>query len=388
MDMNITNMAAAAGPVPSAPAQEKNTSAASAGKKPSTDVVDLSDFGLGTVTRYNNDSPLAAQILGYGKVSVERNDSTQYRYGNMTQHFSVHCDWTYVDLVNHTITRTVSHGEGINYSDEASGTRVSAFAGVTASVTFSAERYFTGQLDDVAGALTASRETLAQTLKNTLSGSELEQGLSKLEDIYSKSRTQAEDSFADMLALYADRDSKSEIIDKARRSVRSLFEAYEAHYRSLSAKMKFDAEGDLLEMTKQLRQLGAAARFEHRADDGLFSLRELDFAAVSVSAFRAVVNAAVQGGGGSEARQALSVSFTAMRIEAMASRCASTSGRGDLSPLETGLAAASSVSASSSSSAGAEGSAKARVACQGSRRASDMRSGRSGSRLRRTSFRR
>lgn len=321
MDINMTNMAAATGPVPSAPAQEKNTSAPSdAVKGPSTDVLDLSDFGLGTVTRYNNDSPLAAQILGYGKVSVERNDSTQYRYGNMTQHFSVHCDWTYVDLVNHTITRTVSYGEGINYSDEATGTRVSAFAGVTASVTFSAERYFTGQLDDVADTLTASREIMARQLENTLTGSDLEQGLIKLEDIYSKSRAQAEDSFADMLAQFADRDSKSEIIDKARRSVRSLFDAYEAHYRSLSVGMKFDAEADLFEMTAQLRRLSAAARFEHRAGDGLFSLRELDFAAVSVSAFRATVSAAAYGGGGSEARQALSVSFTAMRIEAMASR--------------------------------------------------------------------
>ncbi|MCM1150191.1 MAG: hypothetical protein NC319_08955, partial [Butyricicoccus sp.] len=275
-------------------AQEKNTSASAASKTPSKDVLDLSGTGLGTVTRCSNDSPLAAQILGYGKVSVERNDSTQYRYGNMTQHFSVHCDWTYVDLVNHTITRTVSHGEGINYSDEASGTRVSAFAGVTASVTFSAERYFTGQLDDVAGALTASREIMARQLENTLNGSELDQGLIKLEDIYSKSRAQAEDSFADMLALYADRDSKSEIIDKARRSVRSLFDAYEAHYRSISAGMKFDAEADLLGMAKQLRQLGAAARFEHLAEDGLFSLREMDFAAASVSAFRAAVSAAAQ----------------------------------------------------------------------------------------------
>lgn len=316
-DMSI-NSALGTSALPAA-AQEKNTSASSASKTPSTDVLDLSDFGLGTVTRCNNDSPLAAQILGCGKVSVERNNSTQYRYGNMKQHFSVHCDWTYVDLVNHTITRTVSHGEGINYQDEATGTRVSAFAGVTASVTFSAERYFTGQLDGVAGAITASRETLAQTLKNTLSGSELEQGLIKLEDIYSKSRAQAEDSFADMLAQFTDRDSKSEIIDKARRSVRSLFDAYEAHYRALSARMKFDAEADLFEMTEQLRRLGAAARFEPLAEDGLFSLRELDFAAVSVSAFRASVSAAAHGGGG-EARQALSVSFTAMKIEAMYSR--------------------------------------------------------------------
>ena len=316
MDITITNMAAASAPVPSVPTLK---SASGLAKSPSKDVLDLSDMGLGTITRYNNDSPLAAQILGYGKVSVERNNSTQYRYGNMSQHYSVHCESTYVDLVNHTITHTVSHGEGFNYQDEATNTRVSAFAGVTASVTFSAERYFTGQLDDVAGALTASREIMARQLENTLTGSDLEQGLIKLEDIYSKSRAQAEDSFADMLAQFADRDSKSEIIDKARRSVRSLFDAYEAHYHSLSAKMKFDAESDLFGMTAQLRRLSAAARFEHRAEDGLFSLRELDFAAVSVSAFRASISAAAHGGG-SEARQALSVSFTAMKIEAMASR--------------------------------------------------------------------
>lgn len=321
MDMNITNMPAAMSPVPSAPAQEKNTAASSgAAKTPSKDVVDLTDIGLCKIVSYNNDSPLGARLLGYGTVSVNRSDSTQYRYGNMKQHFSVHCDWTYVDLVNHTITRTVSHGEGINYSDEASGTRVSAFAGVTASVTFSAERYFTGQLDDVADTLTASREIMAQQLKNTLSGSDLEQRLIKLEDIYSKSREQAEDSFADMLAQLADRDSKSELIDKARRSVRSLFTAYEARYRSLSAGIKFDGEADLYELTAQLRRLSASARFEHRAEKGLYSLRELDFAAVSVSAFRAMVSAAAQGGGGSEARQAMSVSFTAMRIEAMSSR--------------------------------------------------------------------
>lgn len=321
MDMNINSSVPATGPVPSAPAQEKTTPASSGTLGvTSTDVLDLSDFGLGKIVSYNNGSPLASQFLGYGKASVERSDSTQYRYGNMSQHFSVHCDWTYVDLVNHTITRTVSHGEGINYSDEATNTRVSAFAGVTASVTFSAERYFTGQLDGVADALTASRETLAQTLKNTLTGSELEQGLSKLEDIYSKSRAQAENSFADMLAMYADRDSRSEIIDKSRRSVRSLFDAYEAHYRALADGMKFDAEGDLLEMTDRLRRLGAASCLEHRAGDGLFSALELDFAAASVSALRAVINAAARGGGGSEARQALSVSFTAMRVEAMYSR--------------------------------------------------------------------
>lgn len=321
MDMNVNNAGAAMSPVPSAPAQEKNTPASSdAAKVPSTDVLDLSDIGLGKIISYNNDSPLASQILGYGSVSVNRNDSTQYRYGNMTQSFTVQCDWTYVDLVNHTITRTVSYGEGFNYSDEASGTRVSAFAGVTASVTFSAEQYFKGQLDDVAGTLTASRETMAQQLKNTLNGSDLEQGLIKLEDIYSKSREQAENSFADMLAQFADRDSKSELIDKVRKSVHSLFTAYEAHYRSLSAGMKFDRDADLYELTAQLRRLSAAARFEHKAEKGLYSLRELDFAAVSVSAFRGMVSAAAQGGGGSEARQAMSVSFTAMKIEAMYSR--------------------------------------------------------------------
>ena len=319
-DMNVNHAIPAMTPAPSAPAREKGSSSHAAATGPSTDVLDLSDIGLGKITRYGNDSPLASQILGYGSAKVERTDGTQYCFGNMTQRFTVHCDWTYVDLVNHTITRTVSHGAGLNYSDSESGTRVSAFAGVTASVTFSAERYFSGQLDDVADTLTASREIMAQQLKNTLHGSDLEQGLLKLEDIYSKSREQAENSFADMLAQFADRDSKSEIIDKARQSVHSLFTTYEARYRSLYAGAKLNVGDDLYTLTAQLRRLSAAVGFEHRTEKGLYSLRELDFAAVSVSAWRGMVSAAAQGGGGREARQAIGVSFTAMKLEFMSSR--------------------------------------------------------------------
>ena len=294
-DMNVNHAIPAMTPAPSAPAREKGSSSRSAATGPSTDVLDLSDIGLGKITRYGNDSPLAAQILGYGSAKVERTDGTQYCFGNMTQRFTVHCDWTYVDLVNHTITRTVSHGVGLNYSDSESGTHLSAFAGVTASVTFSAERYFSGQLDDVADTLTASREIMAQQLQNTLHGRDLEQGLLKLEDIYSKSREQAENSFADMLAQFADRDSKSEIIDKARQSVHSLFTTYEARYRSLYVGAKLNVGDDLYTLTAQLRRLSAAAGFEHRPEKGLYSLRELDFAAVSVSAWRGMVSAAAHG---------------------------------------------------------------------------------------------
>ena len=198
-DMSVNHAVPAAAQMPSVSAQGISSSSSAPASRPSADVLDLSDIGLGKITRYGNDSPLSSQILGYGGAKVERTDNTQHCFGNMTQHYTVHCDWTYVDLVNHTITRTVSHGEGINYSDSASGTRVSAFAGVTASVTFSAERYFSGQLDDVAGALTASREVMTQQLKNTLHGSELEDGLKKFEDIYSQSRERAASSFAHAL---------------------------------------------------------------------------------------------------------------------------------------------------------------------------------------------
>lgn len=319
--MNV-NRVPAAGPVPAAPAREKSAPAAAG--KPSSDVLDLSDIGLGKITRCGNDSPLASQILGYGSVSAERTDSEQYRFGNMTQRFTVHCDWTYVDLVNHTITRTVSHGEGLNWSDSESGTRVSAFAGVTASVTFSAERYFSGQLDDVSGALAASHEVMARQLENTLHGGELKEGLSRLEDIYARSRERAEDSFADMLVQFADRDSKREITAAVKESVRALFTGYEARCRALYDEAKLGGETNLYTAAAQLRRLVSASGAV--GGKGLFSLRELDFAAVSVSAWRGIVSAAAQGGGGSEARQALSVSFTAMKAEAMYSR--SLIGRG------------------------------------------------------------
>lgn len=76
-----------------------------------------------------------SRISAGASIKIERTSGTDYCFGNMDQSYTVDRDWTYVDLVNHTVTRTVAKGVGVNRSDSQSGTRVSAFAGVTASIT-------------------------------------------------------------------------------------------------------------------------------------------------------------------------------------------------------------------------------------------------------------
>jgi len=66
-------------------------------------------------------------------------------------------------------------------------------------------------------------------------------------------------------------------------------------------------------LTSSLLQLGKGV--DMPTEEGRYSLMELQFAAMSVTAWQSSIDRAAQGGGGSEVRQAISFSMMAMKIE-------------------------------------------------------------------------
>ena len=104
--------------------------------------------------------------------------------------------------------------------------------------------------------------------------------------------------------------------------MQGLFAAYEAKYRALTTSLgtKEWMQADLYEASISLKQLGASVELKEAEGPGLYTQRELEFAAVSLSAYQSAINAATLGGGGSEARQALRMSMVSMKVDTMAYR--------------------------------------------------------------------
>jgi len=136
------------------------------------------------------------------------------------------------------------------------------------------------------------------------------------------------DAFADLVGGFLDENGAIGQGETIGMSVQSLYASYQSKYQSIS-----DSNGDPTGtigtkdawlsnhfgyLTSSLLQLGKGMEVPTR--EGLYSLQELQFAAMSVTAWHSSISKAEDGTGGSEVRQALTVSMISMKIEVASAR--------------------------------------------------------------------
>ena len=121
-----------------------------------------------------------------------------------------------------------------------------------------------------------------------------------------------------MLGRFLDQGSQQS--KKIYDSVQGLFAAFEAQYHALATETKSWMQADLYAASMDLKELGASVELEEDQGTGLYTHRELDFAAMSIATYQSAINAATLGGGGSEARLALRMGMVSMKVETMAYR--------------------------------------------------------------------
>lgn len=286
------------------------------------DMLEFSAQGLSSLSNPADLSkPLGSQVLGIGSVTARQPGSAAWNGGNTVTHFTTEYEFSYFDLVNGTITKTVSSGEGVFSSDGTRGAASSAYSGHTICVTFDAASYRTGDLQKTLDSMAVSYEAKYISLESSYVEKALDDQRSQWKGLYEAGKKEAADSFAHMLGRFLGQESQDAQGKKIYDSVQGLFASYEAMYHSLTAAhgTKDWMQADLYEASISLKQLGFEVKPEE-GGEGLYTREELEFAAGSISAYQSAINAASLGGGGSEARLALRVSMVSMKVETMMAR--------------------------------------------------------------------
>lgn len=287
------------------------------------DMLEFSSHGLSSLSDPASLSkPLGAQILGFGSVTARQSASTMGSGGSTVTHFTTEYEFSYFDLVNGTITKTVSSGVGGFASDGTNTATSSVYQGHTTCVTFDVASYRTGDLEKTLDSMSVAYEAKYVGLGSSYAENDLDSQRAQWRALYGAGKEAAAHSFAKMLGRFLSQESQSTQGKKVYRSVQGLFAAYEAKYRALTTSLgtKEWMQADLYEASISLKQLGASVELKEAEGPGLYTQRELEFAAVSLSAYQSAINAATLGGGGSEARQALRMSMVSMKVETMAYR--------------------------------------------------------------------
>lgn len=157
---------------------------------------------------------------------------------------------TVIDFAHGTVSRNV--GETVPFAPQNEGAFWRDDAMVR--ITFSASSYQSGQLEEVIREMAADHRERENALRAYFSGEELEQTLAELDELYCEGQDAAASSFANMVDCFWERRGQGglEQREKVRGSVETLFAAF--------------------------RDGGA------QEQEGFLSLRELDFAAVSIAA--------------------------------------------------------------------------------------------------------
>lgn len=305
-DMTIHAVTGAPSPVHTqVQRQEAASSQAPASR---SDVIDLSK----PPTQEQVERLRSAGILGYGSISAKKSVATaESADGSRVTHFTVDYSFEYFDLVNETVVKHSSSGAGVFTSDGSAA----AFQGVTTQTTFDASRYWSGQLGETADRMVASRQAKVSWLEVNFTGKELDSRLSRLDEVYQAAKEEAANSFTQMLGRFLKQNDQGRWENNVRASVLAVFSSYEARYRSVA--VNNDQSGwmgaSLREATVRLQHLSLSVKGQE--EKGPFSLGELDFAAVSVSAFQSSISAAQKGD-----HQALSFTAAAMKVEAVFAR--------------------------------------------------------------------
>lgn len=175
-----------------------------------------------------------------------------------------------------TVTKTVSGGVNFLMAHK-DGCTASGRTGFQVSTTFDPATYEAGQLTSTVDIMTAAFTASKAALKESFS--------SPWAEHYQDQKDAVAKSFADMVGAPLEETGHAGEWDKVYKSVHAVFASFEARYQSITS----DGDGswkdaDLWTATMKLQKISASLRMESGGARGLYSLRELEYAAIGVRA--------------------------------------------------------------------------------------------------------
>ena len=187
-----------------------------------------------------------------------------------------------------TITRTMSGGAYVsevpNRGREASYREGSYSFSV--SLTFDPETYEGGDLGATADLLAAAHAADEKAARTLFSGEAQIRELQRLDEVYEGQKNQVIQSFAGMVSVYLEATTQSgQEEEKVSSSIRAIFSTREAKYRALAngTRQELWMSSSRFEAAINLQRLGAAFPVKEEPVSGLYSLQELEAAALRVS---------------------------------------------------------------------------------------------------------
>lgn len=272
---------------------------------PKTDVIDVSKPPTPEQAEHLRNTG----ILGYGSVSASRSASGASCPGGAgIARFTVDYQSEYFDLVNRTTVRTMSHGAGVLASNG------SAFAGVTAQVSFTSLAHWPEQLEQTADTLAAAHQAKLSYLRLNCHGEDAERREAELEASYERVKDMAADSITDLLSYYLENKDKLAFRSDIQGSVRSTFSRYEAKYSDAAAQQPDGSwlGATLYESTTRLSVMGRYYIPPTQNEDGSFNLAQYGRVSLGLYSYQSILAAANPDNG---ARMLAKFSQTTMRVQ-------------------------------------------------------------------------
>lgn len=183
-----------------------------------------------------------------------------------------------------TVTKTVSGG--FNFTGAGNfGSTCTGRMDFRAALTFDPTTYRDGQLgataDFMAAAYTVAQRAMTDFVNNTLNA-----GPNVLEayEGYPDQKDEVAKSFAGMVGTPLEEQGRAGEWDKVYKSVHAVFASFEAKYEAVTASVDKGRwmDADLWTAAVKLQRLSASFQVESGRAVGLYSLRELEYAAIGL----------------------------------------------------------------------------------------------------------
>lgn len=189
-----------------------------------------------------------------------------------------------------TITKSLSGGSQFFMAGlDENGNTVSGNRNFSVSLTFDPATYEGGQLGAAADLLAAAHEAAKHAARSSASGTGAERmGLDAVDEgtrnaSYQAQKDAAAKSFADMVGAPLEEQGHAGEWDKVYKSVHAVFASFEAKYEALAASGDESwKDADLWTAAVKLQRLSASFHTEPGRTKGLYTLRELEYAAMGL----------------------------------------------------------------------------------------------------------
>lgn len=186
-----------------------------------------------------------------------------------------------------TITKSLSGGSQFFMAGlDENGNTVSGKRNFSVSLTFDPASYEGGQLGATADLLAAAHEAAEQAAR---SGGMKRTGLEAVDEEkpgenYRSQKETVAKSFADMVGIPLEERGHAGEWDKIYKSVHAVFASFEAKYEAVTASVDKESwmDDDLIAAAMKLRKAGMSFQASTEKVRGLYTLRELEFAAIGL----------------------------------------------------------------------------------------------------------